>query len=1015
MFSLAMPGRSIYKGAFAFLIFLVPSMVSETPQYPSSDLIKIDGDSIVREDMSKVTRIFYAKLNAGLFVNPENNTTESMPSSTPNIRDIGKSKTLSTAEENTAVSLGDNSKESNSSVISTPEVNGSDTGQIHGKSFLVYNEERAYIFAGEESVSTELTTAEVCETSMLYDDVATTLEETASEEEYSSEDLPESASLIAEIDYPCDGCGDQGEADIPVKEAYYGRPRVSVQMFMPPEDSQFYLSSSTLQDLWQNHINAADDIPYEIVDMAPSDLVEYFLPPPDPTFVVPVMSSSSSRISPNFPGYFEDNTQIPSHTPTPVHVLPRPPLFEASGGQFRPVYTTPFYPTSSGSVGQVLQPPQVSNISAGHLPAQARTPESGNQPFAPGLENVVGRIPPSYVIHTPSNMPTPVLINAMADVLPEFQGQPPHGSPMVPFQPASYGGGIIVNSHSDRGHPSTNPDLTEADETRVVIRLKPGQSQVQTNDETDEYSEIDLNNGQRIRIRIAEDNQPKFSEPRIPDQAQNPQSQLPSNIDNRPPQSQVPPDAKTRPPQTQPSPNRPLQIRPQPDTPQFNRPVTGQPQQGISNPSPRFPRPRPQPSGSRKTPPRQRRPNQGVVHAGVLPVMPIVNVGVPRPADDRLSVSDLQKMKGDFESFIDGMMTKAMGNMYQPNTGMNTYQANSGGNMYQSNTGTNMYQSNSGGNMYQSNQGGNKGNIFNKGMLNDLANKFNKGEMENLANKFNKDMGGLANKLNKDISGLANKFNKGMGDLSNEITPIIDDVKKKLQRLVNPLQTKVESSFDSTVSILQSFFGNVLPRDYYEKVLTSLAILAFLAFVFVRFLIMYNSLNSSITFGFLGKTSELLNYLKESDQFQVAYELAADVYESIEKWSEDQMGLPSGLSKLPFASSVSDYIFGKPETKEVQDPVDAGFTRKTLYLTAANETQVTDAPDSSATNPSLTLIDEAESAARLGVALVDFTWQFGRRAHPGSGASCLQRPLCELNSISDRQRGVSSLAFPLFR
>lgn len=395
--------------------------------------------------------------------------------------------------------------------------------------------------------------------------------------------------------------------------------------------------------------------------------------------------------------------------------------------------------------------------------------------------------------------------------------------------------------------------------------------------------------------------------------------------------------------------------------------------------------------------------------------MPIVNVGVPRPADDRLSVSDLQKMKGDFESFINGMMTKGGGNMYQPNTGMSMYQANSGGNMYQSNTGTNMHQSSSGGNMYQSNQGGNKGNIFNKGMLDDLANKFNKGEMENLANKFNKEMGSLANKLNKDISGLANKFNKGMGDLSNEITPIIDDVKKKLQRLVNPLQTKVESSFDSTVGILQSFFGDVLPRDYYEKVLTSLAILAFLAFVFVRFLIMYNSLSSSVTFGFLGKTSELLNYLKESDQFQVAYELAADVYDSIEKWSEAQMGLPSGFSKLPFASSVSDYIFGEAETKEVRDPAGVEFKRKTLYFPATNETQVTDSPGSSATNSTLTLIDEAESAARLGVALVDFTWQFGRRAHPASGASCLQRPLCELNSISDRQRGVSSLAFPLFR
>lgn len=1008
-----MPGRSICKGSFAFLIFLVPSMVSETPQHTSSDIIKIDGDSIVREDMSKVTRIFYAKLNAGLFVNPEDKTSES---TTLNTRDLGKSEMFS-VEENTAVSLGDNSKDRNSSVMSTPEGKVSDTGELLGKSFPVHDEERAYVFTAEEfvSTSTELTTTEVCETSTLYDDIATTSEEIGSEEEYSSDDLPESAPLTAENDYPCDECGDQGKANIPVKEALYGRPRVSVQMFKPPEDSQFYLSSSTLQDLWQNHINAADDIPYEIVDMAPSDLVEYFLPPPDPTFVVPVMSSSSSRISPNFPGYFEGNMQMPSHTPTPVHVLPRPPLFEASGGQFRPVYTTPFYPTSPGSVHHVLQPPQVSNISAGHLPAEARTPESGNQPFVPGLENVVGRIPPSYVIHTPSNMPTPVLINAMADVLPEFQGRPPHGSPLGPFQPASHGGGIIVNSHSERGRPSTNPELTEAEETRVVIRLKPGQSQEQTDDETDGYSEIDLSNGQKIRIRIAEDTDPAFSGPRIPDQAQNPQSQLPSSIENRPPQNQAPPSAKTRPPQTQPSPNRPLQTRPQQDSPQFTRPAPGRPQQSIPNPSSRFPRPRPQPSGSRKRPPQQRRPNQGVVHAGVLPVMPIVNVGVPRPADDRLSVSDLQKMKGDFESFINGMMTKGGGNMYQPNTGMSMYQANSGGNMYQSNTGTNMHQSSSGGNMYQSNQGGNKGNIFNKGMLDDLANKFNKGEMENLANKFNKEMGSLANKLNKDISGLANKFNKGMGDLSNEITPIIDDVKKKLQRLVNPLQTKVESSFDSTVGILQSFFGDVLPRDYYEKVLTSLAILAFLAFVFVRFLIMYNSLSSSVTFGFLGKTSELLNYLKESDQFQVAYELAADVYDSIEKWSEAQMGLPSGFSKLPFASSVSDYIFGEAETKEVRDPAGVEFKRKTLYLPATNETQVTDSPGSSATNSTLTLIDEAESAARLGVALVDFTWQFGRRAHPASGASCLQRPLCELNSISDRQRGVSSLAFPLFR
>ncbi|XP_042868030.1 uncharacterized protein LOC122250589 [Penaeus japonicus] len=1002
MFSLAMPGQRLCKRSFAFLILLVPSMVSETPQFTNSDIIKIDGDSIVREDMSKVTRIFYAKLNTGLFVNPENNTTETTPSSAPETRDSGKYETIPV--EDTAVSLNANDRDNTSSVSSTPDVNISDSSGLFGQGFPRHEEERAYIFAEEETAGI----TENCETSTLYEDVTTTLED-VSGEEYSSEDLsdsPESASLKADTDYLCDGCEDRIEEDMPVQEALYGRPRVSVKMMMPPEDSQFYLSSSTLQDLWQNHINAADDIPYEIVDMAPSDLVEYYLPPPDSAFVVPIMTSSSSRISPNFPGYFDGNMQVPSHTPTPMHVLPRPPLFGASGGQLHPIYTTPsHYPASSGSLGHILQPSKVSNISMSHLPAQARTPDSGNQPFMTGLANVVGRIPPSYVIHSPPNMPTPVLINTMADMLPEFQGQPSYGGPGVPFQPESHGEGVIVSPHSER----RDPDLMDGDETRVVIRLKPGQSKPVNNDQTDGYSEIDLTNGQKIRIRIAEDNQ--YSEPGVPNHVQPPENQPPLDLENRPPQSQEPSNTRTRPPQNQPSPNRPLQIRPQPNMPKNTRQAPRRPLQGINNQSPRFPQHRPRPNNGRLTPPRQQRPNHGVAHAGVLPVMPIVNVGVPRPADDRLSVSDLQKMKGDLESFISGMMANTGGNMYQPNTGMNMYQANTGMDMYQTNTGMNMYQTNSGEDMYQSNQGGNKGNMFNKGMLKGLANKFNKAEMENLANKINKDMGGIANKLNKDISGLANKFNKGMGDLSNEISPIIDDVKNKLQRLVNPLQTKLESSFDSTVGSLQSFFGNVIPPDYYEKVLTSLAILAFLAFVFVRFVLMYNSLNSSITIGLLGKTSELLNYLKESDQFQVVYELAADVYESIEKWSEDQMGLPSSLSKLPFASSMSDYIFGGAETKEAEDPVK--LVRKTLHLKTVNETRVTDAPQSTS-NPTMTLIEEADAAARLGVALVDFTWQFGRHAHPASRASCLQRPLCEINSISDRQKGLSGFLFPLF-
>nr|XP_053626459.1 uncharacterized protein LOC128684321 [Cherax quadricarinatus] len=397
---------------------------------------------------------------------------------------------------------------------------------------------------------------------------------------------------------------------------------------------------------------------------------------------------------------------------------------------------------------------------------------------------------------------------------------------------------------------------------------------------------------------------------------------------------------------------------------------------------------------------------------------------------------------------------------------------------------------------------GGKGSLFSKGGLGSLANIFNKGSFGGI-----KDLGNLQNLFNKGgISGLGGQFMKGIGNIAGKLTSSINAVNNKLQTLMNPMQTNFKSSYSSAVNFLQMFFGNILPTDYYEKILTVLAIIAFLAFITVRISFMFNSLaQSSVTFGLLGKTEEILAKLKENEQFQIAYELFSNVQESIERWTEAQFAVPDvTLSDTSLGGSMS-HLFGFGETKQDSIPLQSTFLRKTLYMvdkesqpgaslnnsrqsstswastsettsissstflptvsniswispTVSNNfttrspstswfsptfsnTQIKAPPSSLWLSPSSNsfrtpashtssasrlpgtqdedpntdgfLLEDVEELARLGASLVDLTLKYGGRHWPPTGASCLQRHLCHLNTYSDSRGGLTAFFFPL--
>ncbi|KAG7173101.1 hypothetical protein Hamer_G008627 [Homarus americanus] len=338
-----------------------------------------------------------------------------------------------------------------------------------------------------------------------------------------------------------------------------------------------------------------------------------------------------------------------------------------------------------------------------------------------------------------------------------------------------------------------------------------------------------------------------------------------------------------------------------------------------------------------------------------------------------------------------------------------------------------------------------KGNLDNiKGQLEDL---FDKGALRGLKGKFTKGLGDLENLFNKGALGnLKGQFNKG--EMTGMINKGIKQVNYKLQNLMDPMQANVESSFASSVDFMKMFYLNVLPSDYYDKILTVLAIIAFLAFVHVRISLMVSSLASSpsVSIGLFKRTSELLKTLRENEHFQKVYELATQVHDSIESWTGAQYDL-------------SSIRFGVGEFKEDSVPLDSIFSKKTLYVpdndtshtsainttrgsssdtfwipitdtsytSSANTSRLSDsftywispskapplsAPPQGVPNATRTLLKEVEELSRLGASLVDLTLENVGHYWRPSGAPCLQRPLCRLNTYSEGRGAFSAFLFP---
>lgn len=547
-------------------------------------------------------------------------------------------------------------------------------------------------------------------------------------------------------------------------------------------------------------------------------------------------------------------------------------------------------------------------------------PEMGVVYLAPGGGHI--RLPGQNFLHVPKS-------------------SPPGMSAVPGLAPESVG--IMLQPHGGQDDPSAaNTESAKSDSSGdmfVVLRLSPSsgntaavtdaggkerqqvitsQGNQQSGDQG--YSEVELGNGQKIMIRIKKNpgefvtTQPTTEKanvhnnsPVFPSQEHSPQPLVPQVPKQQPVQSFSVPStgfnnsfqpqdkhqglakpattpsqdllASSRPPQ-----NRPVHpYRPQQSFSTYRTPTIGHAQP--------IPRPVPMP---------------------VAPGSTIIKMpgGPPDQGTDRFSFQDLSKFGSDLGGLLGGIGgTRGIDNLLLRGL-------------------LDLGKLNRLKNKLNQGLGGLTGE-FNKG-LEDL---FNKGNLRGIKNQFNKGMGDLQSLFNRQrLEGMTNKLNKDTGKIYDKITNTATKINDKLQTLVGPFQSNVESSFKSSVDFLKMFFVNVLPEDYYEKSLTVLAIIAFLAFLHVRISLMISSLGqSSVTLGFLReKTEEFMATLKEDQKFQVLYDLATSVHESIERWTEEQLGL--GSFKDSLGESVSQFFFGSSQTKENVDPADGDFLRKTLYV-----------------------------------------------------------------------------------
>ncbi|XP_066983850.1 LOW QUALITY PROTEIN: uncharacterized protein [Macrobrachium rosenbergii] len=967
-----------------------------------SGRVTIEGDSIRHSSSGKVSHTFFAKVNTGIFVNSGENRTLT-PSSRPKGTEVNPT-------------------------VLPKDVNQNDTEKV------------------EEPTENDKVKAKsngTLERSELYN-----REPVPIDFQHHHRDI--SGCAHQSCDFPVSG----REGDDTYIEDDEAEPKISVRMLMAPTDEYFYMSSDTLQDLWQNHINADSSLPLDIIETSANELIEYYQLPPDPDFIVPVMTSppatndervhqyaEAPELMPQQPVFdtaqnkeglpdeshylisFPTQQVLPTAAPgTYDQVLPRPPTYYDAPSVLQglypiPIYTTPAYTQMTGSPSNVIrnyiqQPPEYRNIPSSSVGGLQFHPGVINQTLlSMGISNILENVRPSFVVHSPTDMPTLQLINAVTGMVPglmmehgsgsffpDIYGRgthvrfPKEGSPLMP-QPTTppNGGGVMETPKWERDDSLVHTVTDDKGDTHVIIRIKSPSTTTTKQPvtamnvpDTNGYSEITLEDGKKILIRVQDEK--KEASP-------------------------------IQPPVTQPS--NPLQ-----GTSTQNY-IRNNPKQKIRPMMPRV-----------TVQPKRRIPSQS------------------RPADDRFSSTGLASIAEDTDRIfikanlgnllnkgdVGGILNKGVqGSGYGMGNMGSTYNTGYGG----ASTGMGIRQIHMGWGIlnppgmqnYGATYGsGGKGNIFNKGSLVNLGGKFNigglgnifndlkknnpfsKGNLQNIFNKFNKGSpfggGGLGSLTDKFSAG--NLFDKGsLNNIKNEITNSVGQVQNKFQKLVGPLQTQVDTSFESAVGFLQMFFSQVIPGDYYENVLTILAILAFIAFVSVRLSLMFNSLGSSVTFSLFGRAEEVLNSIKESDQVQVMQDLASDVYKSIELWAQENLEMPSsGISNLFFIDQITSLFgFGKSSKETVSSNVNGSNLVKKTLLASHNDSL----PGESTRHDILRaeIFEELEGAARLGSTLVDLTWRAGGRHSPVSETSCLQRPLCDLNAISDQEGGLSSLLVPL--
>ncbi|XP_063846313.1 uncharacterized protein LOC135092065 [Scylla paramamosain] len=343
-------------------------------------------------------------------------------------------------------------------------------------------------------------------------------------------------------------------------------------------------------------------------------------------------------------------------------------------------------------------------------------------------------------------------------------------------------------------------------------------------------------------------------------------------------------------------------------------------------------------------------------------------------------------------------------------------------------------------------RGGGKGIGF-RGVLRGIRGQVNKG-LHNIRGQVSKGLQGLLQQ--GGIKDLRDKLQEG--ELSSLVSSSVKKVSNKLNRLVGPWQNQMETSFTSTMDDLRGFYDTVLPGDYFDKVLTVLAIIAFIAFVHVRVSLMVSSLSqSSVTVGLLRHVQDLLGAWREDERFSGVFEFAASVHEAVEGWTQAQLDTSASVpSKSLFDSLTSFFSLRGEEAAGDKDSGGSGgstdntnffdkmFFKKALFLEAEHENSAS--PNATTTNTTAfsnpssfhysalhaptevsyasgnttgALVREVEGLARLGVSLVNAALHLSPHVWSPSGASCLQRPLCDLNERSDQMGGLAAFIFPI--